>query len=240
MKKLWNCLKKLFLMVLACVLMLGSCLLATSAEASDYEKWETMTFTLPMDQVEMEASRSSKYSLVDWFKFGTGAVFQFYGHKASHGIGAGLSGTDISYTDLAGNWEYGPGKHSDWQIIVTSGAGLVGPLLVSEWVLRDDDIDKNNPFVMGAIWEPLVHNAIYVVLDVLGSLKRGYNDLEKLDWAGVPKAVTYPLVILVPAIQVWRAYEKGEGNDKSLLASRVNWNVGPTHGGARFNVIISF
>ena len=181
--------------------------------------------------------KKSKWGLLaDLAEVAAGAGAQYLIHKAGHGVGAAISGTDIKYTDSLGNWEYQTRDRSNIQIIATRASGFGLPLLISQKLLDNDKVPKNNPWVAGLIIGPALHNLIYVAADATNMLNKDYNDIEEMDRAGMGRGITYPLLLGISAIQTYRLVKEIKKSKKSGFNVWVN----PPVGRSGFNAGITY
>jgi len=169
----------------------------------------------------------SNYGLADWLEFSGGLLTEIGLHEGGHYIGAKVIGENIKFSGL--DWEFeGNPASGKKNAIYLSGFAL--PMIVAEVALDYPDIPKDDPFVKGIIYGPLLHNIVYIIKDVVN--KGGNrNDFEGMERNGLSREVTYPLTLLVPLFQVWRLSGQTEEVYDNSFTSRITPNLYPTHGG---------
>lgn len=137
-------------------------------------------------------------------------------HEIGHWIGGRVMGNDIEFnaSNLGGFDIDKRSSRQDKSII--SSSGFIFPMLVSEMVI-DTSVSKGNPYIMGLIIGPLVHNTSYIIQDLTDSKSDNYNDFETMEKAGIGREWTYSLALIIPAIQCYRLSQ-----DKNF---KIKWNI---------------
>lgn len=152
--------------------------------------------------------------LTDSFLVTLGIVTQFpVTHELGHYLGGQLVGKNLKVEKIEMQKVDEDLQSNEKNTIAISGFSL--PLIVSEITL-DTNIPKNNPYVMGLILGPLLHNTVYIIRDSTGVTGKA-NDFEMMNKAGLKRSITYPLALILPVIQVWRLTQNKDFKKK--------WNV---------------
>lgn len=160
--------------------------------------------------------------LLDFSLFVAGVVTQYpLTHEAGHWIAGKATGNNIEFSELGGSKIKGKPSKQDKNIVALSG--FIFPIIVSE-ISLDVPISKGNPYVMGLILGPLIHNTSYIIQDIINAKSSGYNDFETMDKAGLDREITYPIALIIPVIQIWRLTRDKEAKSRWNLWMGVSNN----------------
>ncbi len=132
-------------------------------------------------------------------------------HELGHILSAKLYGKNIKFEKM-GRWHFAD-NFSQEEKSITTVSGFIFPMIMSEIIL-DSRIPKDNAYSIGLVWGPLIHNLIYIIQDSTGAREDGTNDFEAMSKAGLKRNITYPLALIIPAIQVYRLSQDKEFGKK--------------------------
>jgi hypothetical protein len=165
--------------------------------------------------------------LKDFSLLTAGVLTQYSVHEFGHYIGflAAGKGSEIIYSHN-GNFRL-EGDLSNRSKNTIAASGFVLPLVVSETML-DSKISKGNPYVMGLILGPLMHNTFYITRDLSENRRNKHNDIHQMNQNGINREITYPLMIILPAIQVYRLSRDEEAKEKWNIWMRIQGNQNKT------------
>ncbi|MCK4553317.1 hypothetical protein KAT80_03875 [Candidatus Pacearchaeota archaeon] len=184
-----------------------------------------------------DGSQNGKYSLkkkstsnflLNLLGFGAGLATEVGVHELGHYLGAKASGANMKFQNLSGRWNF-EGQASDSQKRITYASGFALPMIVSE-ALLNSNAPKDNFYVKGLISAPFIHNLLYVMRDLTGMINNQYNDFEGMSKAGLKREITYPLMLGIPAFQVYRLWK----NKESKKIPKYNFSINPVQRGNGF------
>lgn len=151
--------------------------------------------------INVEEEKKANY-LLDSFLLTAGILTQYpLTHEVGHWIASRATGNNVEFSELGGGTIKGNPSDQDKNIVASSG--FIFPMIISEASL-DVPLSKGSPYIMGLIIGPLIHNASYIIQDIFNAKSDKYNDFETMDKAGLGREITYPVSLIIPAIQVWR------------------------------------
>lgn len=184
------------------------------------------------DTSDEDVAEEKANYLLDSLLLTTGIITQYpLIHELGHWIGGGIVGENIEFSiSEFGGWNTKKEISNENKNIVSS-SGFIFPVIISEAIL-DTPAPKDNPYVMGLVLGPLIHNASYIIQDSTGVRSRNYNDFETMDKAGIGREITYPIALILPAIQVWRLTRNKEAKSR--------WNLWMGVSESRSGINISF
>lgn len=142
--------------------------------------------------------------LLDFSLVAAGILTQYpLTHELGHWFGGRLVGKNVEFSSSnIGGGKIGENV-SDEDVNIIGSSGFVFPMIVSEIAL-DTPLPKGNPYVMGLVLGPLIHNISYIIQDSTKIKDDKYNDFHAMAEAGLGREITYPVVLIIPAIQAWR------------------------------------
>lgn len=143
--------------------------------------------------------------LLDFSLLAAGIFTQYpLTHEIGHWVGGRVTEKNIEFSSSnIGEWDIRGKKISDQDKNIIVSSGFILPIIVSEAIL-DLPISKSNPYTIGIIISPLVHNISYIIQDIAEVKDEKYNDFETMEKAGIGREWTYSLALIIPAIQCYR------------------------------------
>lgn len=124
-------------------------------------------------------------------------------HELGHYLGGRIAGVNLEFEESHIGGLNFKNNLSNQDKNIGASSGFIFPVIVSETML-DTHAPKDNPYIMGLILGPLIHNTSYIVQDLTGIKNDDYNDFETMDKAGIGREITYPIALIIPLVQVWR------------------------------------
>lgn len=124
-------------------------------------------------------------------------------HELGHYFGGRLAQKDVEFRSSNVGGPIIGDEASNEDINIIGSSGFIFPMIVSEIAL-DTPLPKSNPYVMGLVLGPLIHNISYIIQDSTKIKDDEYNDFHLMSEAGMGREITYPVALIIPAIQAWR------------------------------------
>jgi len=169
------------------------------------------------------------FSPDDWVNFVCGIFTQYGVHEAGHYFGGEAVGAGVNFRG-GGKWNFsGEPSESDKRAVYASGFAL--PYIVSEALLDSPRVQKDDPYAMGVILGPALHNLAYIVQDATGIGGGRGNDFAGMSRAGLGREVTYPILMGLAAYQTHRLFKELRSNKKSKKSMKSSFWVSPEKGG---------
>jgi hypothetical protein len=143
----------------------------------------------------------------------SGLTQRYFIHEWGHSAGAGIIGKEIDQDFIeTGDWELKSKiTNEDRKIIYSSG--MISSMLFSE-ILLDAGVSKNNPVVVGSIIGTFIHHVCYAIWDSFLKKEGEDSDFGHMEEAGLSRNITYPIALLIPAIQTYRVLNSEEFSKK--------------------------
>lgn len=125
-------------------------------------------------------------------------------HSLGHWFGGRLIEKDVKFSSSnIGGWDIEDKEISDQDRNIIGSSGFIFPMIISELAL-DTPLPKGNPYIIGLVLGPLIHNISYIIQDRMRIKNDEYNDFHLMSKAGLGREITYPIALIIPAIQAWR------------------------------------
>lgn len=163
----------------------------------------SLIFTQVCPAAEYPQKKEEPNYLLDLSLMIAGIFTQYpFTHEVGHYFGGRLAEKDVEFRSSNIGGSIGD-ETSNEDVNIIGSSGFIFPMIISELAL-DTPLPKGNPYVMGLILGPLIHNISYIIQDSSGVKDKEYNDFHLMSEAGLGREITYPVALIIPAIQAWR------------------------------------
>jgi hypothetical protein len=122
-------------------------------------------FLLSFASVQTTRAQEDEAPFISFLKFSAGIITAFSIHEGSHAVVGAITGTDMSWDigDYNQPIAFTEDAKNDFNGFAINAAGLLSQLVGSEIILRNERIDKTQPFIQGMMAWNILNPILYAI-----------------------------------------------------------------------------